>query len=119
MNLTFSAHDETDQIPYSKTHAAQENSGWFLRRLLVERLDCHSPGVQCDFDDTFFSDSSAVRLVLVKYAIRGRRLLYAQVEGLVPTRTRCPLFHSGGVALFVVHSDDRKHIGVGLYHFCQ
>ena len=86
MRLTFFAHDETDQIPYSEIRATQENNDWFLRRLLVERWDCHRPG-QCDCDDTFFSDSSAVRLVLVKHAIQGRRLLYAQVEELIPIRT--------------------------------
>ena len=100
MRLTFFAHDETDQIPCSETHAAQGNSVWSLRPMLLAHLDC---------DNTFISDSSAVRLVLVEYAVQGRRLLYAQVEELIPIRTLGPTFHSGGVTLFVIHSDDRKH----------
>ena len=106
MRLTFPAHEETDQIPYSETHAAQGNIVCSRKPMLLEHLDC---------DNTFISDSSAVRIVLVKYAIQGRRLLYAQGEGLIPIRTRCPLFQSGSVALFVIHSDDCKHKEVGLY----
>lgn len=100
----MSACVKVNHVPHAYIHNTQKTLVYFLVSRLIENLD---------FNDTIFSDSSAVRLVSIECKIAWQQLLYAQVEGFVPVRIQCVLYHTSNARLFAVHGSNRKYVGEG------